>query len=66
MSQAPDAVGVLIVDDEPRSRDGLARVLTAMGYRIAATSRGEEVLGLLAGENAAIVLLDLQLPDVNG
>ncbi|MBI5063520.1 MAG: response regulator, partial [Desulfatitalea sp.] len=66
MSQASDAVGVLIVDDEPRIRDGLTRVLTAMGYRIAATGRGEEVPSLLARENAAIVLLDLQLPDVNG
>jgi len=66
MNQAPDALGVLIVDDEPRIRDGLARVLAAMGYRIASTGRGEEVLGLLARENAAIVLLDLQLPDIHG
>ncbi|MFZ1986972.1 MAG: ATP-binding protein [Desulfatitalea sp.] len=66
MSHAPDAVGVLVVDDEPRIRDGLTRVLVPMGYRVTAVGRGEEALVLLARGDTAIVLLDLQLPDING
>lgn len=66
MSNPPDPIGVLIVDDEPRIRDGLQRVLIPMGYRVVATGRGKDALDLLAVEDVAIVVLDLQLPDING
>jgi len=66
MSDAPEQVGVLIVDDEPRIRDGLRRVLEPMGYRLALAGRGREGLALLEQEDISIVLLDLQLPDING
>jgi two-component system phosphate regulon sensor histidine kinase PhoR len=66
MSDSPEPVGVLIVDDEPRIRDGLQRVLIPMGYRVVATGRGKDALTLLAEEALAIVLLDLQLPDIQG
>lgn len=66
MDNAPDPIGVLIVDDEPRIRDGLQRVLMPMGYRVIATGLGKDALDLLAREEVAIVVLDLQLPDING
>lgn len=66
MDNVPAPIGVLIVDDEPRIRDGLQRVLIPMGYRVIATGLGKDALDLLAREAVAIVVLDLQLPDING
>lgn len=66
MPSAPDRICVLVVDDEPVIRDGLKRVLEPMGYRVRTAGGGQEALALLAAEETAIVLLDLQLPDING
>ncbi|MDA8138574.1 MAG: response regulator [Desulfobacteraceae bacterium] len=66
MNQPPEPMGVLVVDDEPRIRDGLNRVLKPMGYRVFTAARGREALELMAQQNVAIVVLDLQLPDVSG
>lgn len=66
MRSDPDRVCVLVVDDEPRIRDGLKRVLNPMGYFVLTVSSGREALATLASQDVAIVLLDLQLPDTNG
>jgi two-component system, OmpR family, phosphate regulon sensor histidine kinase PhoR len=66
MRSDPDRVCVLVVDDEPRIRDGLKRVLDPMGYFVLTVSSGREALATLESQEVAIVLLDLQLPDTNG
>jgi len=66
MRSDPDRVCVLVVDDEPRIRDGLKRVLDPMGYFVLTASSGREALSMLASRDVAIVVLDLQLPDTNG
>jgi two-component system phosphate regulon sensor histidine kinase PhoR len=66
MSNAPDPVGVLIVDDEPRIRQGLRRILDPMGYRVVSAQSGRQALELAAREDIAIALLDLKLPDIDG
>ncbi len=66
MRNGPESIGVLVVDDEPRIRAALKRVLDPMGYRTLTAGRGDEALALLDRENVAIVVLDLQLPDING
>ena len=61
------AIRVLIVDDDPAFRDGIAGALARRGYEIAGTA------GTLAEARAALgdldpdaVLLDVNLPDGNG
>jgi two-component system, OmpR family, phosphate regulon sensor histidine kinase PhoR len=66
MDNAPDRAGVLVVDDEPRIREGLRRVLVPMGFRVAEAADGAQALDLAGREAISIVLLDLQLPDMNG
>jgi two-component system, OmpR family, phosphate regulon sensor histidine kinase PhoR len=66
MDNAPERVGVLVVDDEPRIRDGLRRVLDPMGYRVIEAGLGRQALDLAASKEISIVLLDLQLPDMSG
>ncbi|MBE0586429.1 MAG: response regulator, partial [Hydrogenophaga sp.] len=59
-------VGVLVVDDEPRIREALTRVLGPMGFETATAGRGKEAFDILSQKEIDIVLLDLKLPDVNG
>ena len=66
MPNDPGRLCVLVVDDEPRIRDSLQRVLDPMGYRVLTAANGREALETLASEPVSIVLLDLQMPDMHG
>ena len=66
MPDTQPPVGVLVVDDEPRIRDALMRVLGPMGFKTETAGRGKEALDILSREAIDIVLLDLKLPDING
>jgi DNA-binding NtrC family response regulator len=57
---------VLIIDDETFIRDNLRRILTQEGYVVHAASNGSEGIDLITREDINIVLLDLNLPDING
>lgn len=59
-------IRVLIVDDESGIRSSLKGVLTDEGYSVEAVATGEECLDRLAGEDFAIVLLDVWLPGIDG
>lgn len=57
---------VLVVDDEPGIRELLAQILVDEGYTVATVATGEEALGALSKEIFDVVLLDVQLPGLNG
>jgi len=57
---------VLIIDDEAFIRENLRRILTQEGYVVHTASNGSEGIDLITKEDINIVLLDLNLPDVNG
>ncbi|MGQ9494761.1 MAG: sigma-54-dependent transcriptional regulator [Thermoanaerobaculaceae bacterium] len=57
---------VLVVDDEPGIRELLAQILMDEGYTVATVGTGEEALGALSKEVFDAVLLDVQLPGLNG
>jgi len=57
---------ILIVDDEPAIRTGIAQVLEKQKIAAATAADGREALGLLARQPAGIVLLDIRLPDMDG
>ena len=59
-------VKVLVVDDEPRMRDGLTRLLQKWGYEVRATSSAEEALDIADVDRPALVLTDLVLPKMDG
>lgn len=57
---------ILIVDDEPQIRRVLRTTLAAQGYVVAEAASGEEALASLRRERADLVLLDMNLPGMDG
>jgi two-component system cell cycle response regulator DivK len=57
---------VLIVEDDERNRKLVRDVLRARGYRTVETERGEEALDLARAHRPALVLMDINLPGIDG
>lgn len=57
---------LLIVDDEHRFADMLAKRLNLRGCRCRVCYSGQDALNILAKENFSLVILDLHLPDLYG
>ncbi len=47
---------ILVVDDEPAEREGLARLVGQWGYEVETASSGEEALNLIETQHPAVVL----------
>ena len=57
---------LLIVDDQELNRKLLTKVLVADGYEVREAGGGEEALRLMDGWAPDLVLLDLQMPGMDG
>src|SRR5919202_3799019 len=57
---------ILNVDDNAGSRYAKSRTLQRAGFTVCEAASGAEALGLVATERPDLVLLDEQLPDING
>lgn len=57
---------ILVVDDEETNRTLLERVLTKEGYEIVTAVDGRGALTLLSGVKVDLVLLDVQMPGIDG
>src|SRR6185436_20019618 len=66
-SAPPDRIRVMVVDDHPMWRTGVARDLTEAGYDVAAAvGEGAQAVRVAAAVRPDVVVLDLQLPDRSG
>ena len=67
---APGAEGdrglVLVVDDDEANREVLARRLGRLGYSVTQAENGRVALELMHREPVDLVLLDLNMPEVDG
>lgn len=62
-----DFVGrILIADDEIASRRLLQHALTRVGYQVATVDSGKEALRQLRAEPYDLLVLDFEMPDLNG
>ena len=59
-------VSVLIVDDRPDNLLALEAVLEPLSVRVARANSGAEALRRLLNEEFAVILLDVQMPEIDG
>jgi DNA-binding response OmpR family regulator len=57
---------ILVVDDEQTIRELLAELLSIEGYEVRFASNGREAIGLAALETPHLVILDANMPEMNG
>jgi CheY-like chemotaxis protein len=57
---------LLVVDDDPATREGLARMLADAGYRILTADRFERAVDVLKHAAPDLLILDVRLGDFNG
>ena len=61
-----DAMRILIVEDEPDLRSGLARALRDEGYAVDAADNGEDGLFNAEGTDYDAIVLDVMMPGIDG
>jgi FixJ family two-component response regulator len=61
-----DTPKVFIVDDDASVRDSISMLLEAAGYAVASFSRAEEFLDVCTPDTQGCVILDVNMPDMDG
>src|SRR5436853_7592498 len=59
-------INILLVDDEPKNLTVLESILADPGYRLVKASSADEALLALVGEEFALLVLDIHMPEMNG
>ena len=57
---------ILLVEDNDKNRKLVRDVLTVKGYRLVEAETGEDGVRLAQEHHPALVLMDIQLPGING
>jgi CheY-like chemotaxis protein len=57
---------VLVVDDEPEIVKLVTRILAGRGHTVSAARDGQEALDAIAAEQPDVLVIDLNLPKVDG
>src|SRR5258708_19743044 len=60
------AATLLIVDDDRSARDGLRSIFETAGHKTITVRDAPEALRLLREQSCDLVMLDVELPDVDG
>ncbi|MGQ9370819.1 response regulator [Azospirillum sp. A39] len=62
----PDAVHVLVAEDEPLAATAIEDVLARQGYRVTVARDGLEAVERQRTDPAAVVITDLRMPRMDG
>lgn len=57
---------ILVVEDNPDNMYVLDHLLTRKGYRVRQAARGEDALTQIQQQRPALVLMDMQMPGMDG
>jgi PAS domain S-box-containing protein len=66
MTTADERVNILLVDDQPANLLALESILSEMGQILVKAESGRAALRSLLDREFAVILLDVQMPDLNG
>jgi sodium-dependent dicarboxylate transporter 2/3/5 len=61
-----EKVTVLLVDDEDRFRENLAKQLSHRGFHVLDASNGEDAIKIVRHNNPQVILLDQKMPGMDG
>jgi DNA-binding response OmpR family regulator len=59
-------MSILLVDDETRLRQAIARSLTAHGHRVEEAATCQEAIAAVSNRHYDLLLIDVNLPDATG
>lgn len=59
-------VEVLLVEDDPFTREMMMTMLRSMGYHVAMAGNGRQAVEFLQNEKAEVILMDVSMPVMNG
>src|SRR4051794_14883907 len=59
-------VNILLVDDHPENLVAIEAVLSGEPYRLVRAYSGREALRCLLDEEFAVIVMDVQMPDMDG
>src|SRR5207248_756989 len=65
-TMSPDEVDILIVDDRPENLYALEALLAGPGRNLVRATSGVEALKRLLHQDFAVILLDVQMPGLDG
>lgn len=65
-ASSPSAPTILIVDDEPITRARLSHLLSQEGYSVLEANNGRKALAMVKESAVDLVLLDIQMPEMDG
>jgi two-component system OmpR family response regulator len=65
-NRKPTLERILVVDDDDSVRNSLMEVLVLEGFSVPGAANGEEALAILEKEHIDLVMLDLNMPRLNG
>jgi signal transduction histidine kinase/DNA-binding response OmpR family regulator len=66
MEEGNQKINILLVDDSPNNLLALEAILQAQDRNLVRASSGEEALRFMLGNDAAVILLDVNMPDISG
>ena len=57
---------ILVIEDQPDSRRIIRDMLASTGYEVTEVENGEEALAAIAKQRPDLILMDIQLPIMDG
>jgi signal transduction histidine kinase/ActR/RegA family two-component response regulator len=66
VTAGPRALRILLAEDNPISQKITAKLLESKGHRVTTVMNGREVLAILARDEFDVVLMDIQMPLMDG